>query len=258
MPFVRGVVNFGGSMVAGVRAIFFSVEQLPEEEQAAQESKLDKWLESKFGKDEKGQKALMTLVTAFAIVISIGLFILLPTLIAGLLGKIITNHIWLTVAEGVIRVAIFLAYIILVGKTPDIQRVFRYHGAEHKTIFCYEAKLPLTVENVRIQRKEHPRCGTSFLFVVMIISILVFSVITWSNPLLRIVFRLLLLPVVVAISYEFNRLVGRYDNWLTRALSAPGRWIQNFTVYEPDDSMIEVAIAAMELVIPERAGDDEW
>ncbi|MDR2606469.1 MAG: DUF1385 domain-containing protein [Oscillospiraceae bacterium] len=258
LPFIRGVVNFGGAMSAGVRAIFFAVEQLPDDEQYEQESKFDRWLERKFGKDEKGQKALMTLVTVFAIAISVGLFILLPTLLAGIVARFVQSSVWRNVIEGVIRVAIFLGYLAAVSRMPDIQRVFRYHGAEHKTIFCYEKGLPLTVENVRTQQKEHPRCGTSFLFVVMIVSIIVFSVVTWSNPFIRIVLRLALLPVVVAISYEFNRIVGRHCNWFTNILSAPGRWLQKLTVYEPDDSMREVAIAAMELVIPEVEGEDRW
>jgi uncharacterized protein YqhQ len=257
-PFIRGVVNFGGSMSAGVRAIFFAVEQLPEEEQEAQTSKFDAWLERKFGKDEKGQKALMTVVMVISIAISVGLFILLPTLLAGFIGRFISSHILRNIIEGVVRIGIFLGYLALVTRMPDIRRVFQFHGAEHKTIFCYEKGLPLTLENVRPQAREHPRCGTSFLFVVMIVSILVFSVVTWSNPLIRMVLRLALLPVVVAISYEFNRLVGRHDNKFTRALSFPGRALQKLTVFEPDDSMIEVAVEALTLVIPDEKGEDKW
>ena len=164
--------------------------------------------------------------------------------------------------EGVIKVAIFLAYLILCSKQKDVRRVFCYHGAEHKTIFCYEAGLPLTVENARIQPKHHPRCGTSFLFVVIIVSILcssiVFSYVNWQNIWVRIGMHLLLLIPVVGITYEFNRLVGRHDNALTRALSAPGMWLQNFTVNEPDDSMLEVAIEALKLVLPEEKGKDRW
>ena len=164
--------------------------------------------------------------------------------------------------EGVIKVAIFLAYLILCSKQKDVRRVFCYHGAEHKTIFCYEAGLPLTVENARIQPKHHPRCGTSFLFVVIIVSILcssiVFSYVNWQNIWVRIGMHLLLLIPVVGITYEFNRLVGRHDNALTRVLSAPGMWLQNFTVNEPDDSMLEVAIEALKLVLPEEKGKDRW
>ena len=160
--------------------------------------------------------------------------------------------------EGVIRIAIFLTYIWLATRMKDIHRVFEYHGAEHKTIFCYEAGLPLTVENVRPQPRNHPRCGTSFLFIVMIVSIIVFSVVSWSNPFIRLLLRLVLLPVVVSISYELIRWAGRHDNIISKILSAPGKALQRLTVFEPDDGMIEVAIEAMKLVIPEEKGTDEW
>ena len=176
--------------------------------------------------------------------------------------------------EGVVRIIIFVTYILLVSRMEEMKRVFSYHGAEHKTIHCYEAQLPLTVENVRLQTRKHPRCGTSFLFVVMILSILIFSVasscllaiapdleamrgsLAYSGIMLG--FKLFLLPLVVAVSYEINRLVGRYDNWATRILTAPGQWFQNFTTNEPDDSMIEVAIAALQAVLPEHEGEDRW
>ena len=188
------------------------------------------------------------------------LFMLLPTFVAGLFRA--QNAALHNLIEGVIKVAIFLAYLILCSKQKDVRRVFCYHGAEHKTIFCYEAGLPLTVENARIQPKHHPRCGTSFLFVVIIVSILcssiVFSYVNWQNIWVRIGMHLLLLIPVVGITYEFNRLVGRHDNALTRVLSAPGMWLQNFTVNEPDDSMLEVAIEALKLVLPEEEGKDRW
>ena len=164
--------------------------------------------------------------------------------------------------EGVVKILVLLAYLILCSKQKDIKRVFSYHGAEHKTIFCYEAGLPLTVENARIQPKHHPRCGTSFLFVVIIVSILVSSIvfpyINWQNLWVRIGVKLLLLVPVVGITYEFNRAVGAHDNKLTRILSAPGMWMQNFTTNEPDDSMLEVAIEALKLVLPEEKGKDAW
>ena len=164
--------------------------------------------------------------------------------------------------EGVFRILIFLGYMIMISKTPDMKRVFSYHGAEHKTIRCYEAQLPLTVENVRPQTRLHPRCGTSFLFVVIIISILVSAVFSSifpiSNTFLRMISRLAMLPFIVALAYEFNRLVGRHDNWLTKILTAPGMWFQLFTTNEPDDSMIEVAIEALTLVLPEQEGADRW
>ena len=166
------------------------------------------------------------------------------------------------IIEGVVKVAIFLGYLILCSRQKDVHRVFCYHGAEHKTIFCYEAGLPLTVENVRPQPKHHPRCGTSFLFVVIMVSILVsslvFPYINWQNIWVRIGVKLLLLIPVVGVTYEFNRFVGAHDNAVTRILSAPGMWMQNFTTNEPDDSMIEVAIEAMKLVIPAEKGKDQW
>ena len=164
--------------------------------------------------------------------------------------------------ESVIKLLIFFGYLLLCSKQKDIQRVFQYHGAEHKTIFCYEAGLPLTVENCRIQPRHHPRCGTSFLFVVVVVSILVssvvFSFVDWRNVWVRIGLHLLLLIPVVGVTYEFNRYVGGHDNPVTNALAKPGLWLQNFTTNEPDDSMLEVAIRAMELGIPEQKGKDEW
>ncbi len=197
---------------------------------------------------------------------------MLPSLLGSVINRWITsNELVRNLLEGLLRIVIFLTYMFLVSRMKDMKRVFSYHGAEHKTIRCYEAKLPLTVENVREQTRLHPRCGTSFLFVVMIISILVFSVATpilrpitpvfasgILNALMRVVLKILLLPIVVSISYEFNRLVGRYDNWLTHALSAPGMWLQYLTTNEPDDSMIEVGIEALTLVLPEKEGEDRW
>jgi len=201
---------------------------------------------------------LMGISLIFGIAIPIVLFFILPTLITGLLENVIGSGILRNLLEGLVRIVIFLCFMFSVSHMKDIHRTFMYHGAEHKTIHCYEAGLPLTVENVRGCPKEHPRCGTSFLFVVMIISILLFSVITWSNPFIRIVLRLAMIPLVVAVSYEFNRYVGRHDNALTRFLRAPGLWMQKMTTFEPDDSMIEVAIEALKNVIPEEEGSDRW
>ena len=191
---------------------------------------------------------------------SIALFLLLPTFIAGLFhAQTPALH---NLIEGVVKILVLLAYLILCSKQKDIKRVFSYHGAEHKTIFCYEAGLPLTVENARIQPRHHPRCGTSFLFVVIIVSILVSSIvfpyINWQNLWVRIGVKLLLLIPVVGVTYEFNRFVGRHDNMVTRVLSAPGMWLQNFTTNEPDDSMLEVAIEALKLVLPDEEGSDKW
>ena len=197
------------------------------------------------------------------IALSIVLFILIPTLLAGLTRGFIHSPVVRNLFEGLLRIVIFLLYLWGVAHMKDVERMFAYHGAEHKTIFCYEKGLPLTVENVRPQSRFHPRCGTSFLFVVVIISILVFSLVSlrvglWDNPWVRIGLRLLLLPVVVSISYEINRWVGRHDNLCSRILSAPGKWLQRLTTNEPDDSMIECAIRALELVIPEEKGSDAW
>lgn len=258
-PLIRGVVNFGSSMVNGVKALMYSADFFPEEE--SEPSKFDLWLEKKLG-SEKLQQVVVSLSVVLGVLFSVGLFFLLPTFLAGLIPGLKERAVLRCLVEGVIRIAIFLGYMILISRMKDMRRVFSYHGAEHKTIRCYEAQLPLTVENVRPQTRLHPRCGTSFLFVVVIISILVSSVFSaiWpvSNMLLRLCSRLLMLPLIVAISYEFNRMVGRHDNWLTRALSAPGMWFQYFTTNEPDDSMIEVAIKALELVIPEEKGSDRW
>ena len=257
-PIIRGMATFLSSIVTGVKALMFSADYFPDDENA-QPSKFDQWLE----KHVPAEK-LQSVLVAFSVVLSLGmtlvLFMLLPTFVAGLFhAQSAALH---NLIEGVVKVLIFLAYLILCSKQKDVRRVFCYHGAEHKTIFCYEAGLPLTVENARIQPKHHPRCGTSFLFVVIIVSILVsslvFPYINWQNIWVRIGVKLLLLVPVVGITYEFNRAVGAHDNKLTRILSAPGMWMQNFTTNEPDDSMLEVAIEAMKLVLPEEQGKDKW
>ena len=268
-PFIRGIFNFFDAQIVGVKALLRSADLAPDEMQE-EPSKFDKWLEKKLG-SEAFQKAIVGIAVAMGLLLSIGLFFLLPMVIGGFFDKIITSTLLLNLVEGVIRMVIFMAYMILVSRMPDMKRVFSYHGAEHKTIRCYEAKLPLTVENARKMTRLHPRCGTSFLFVVMIVSILVFSLATpllrpltagitshWLEAIVRVVLKLLLLPIVVGISYEFNRLVGRHDNWLTRALSAPGMWLQYLTTNEPDDSMLEVGIEALTLVLPEKEGEDRW
>ena len=254
--FIRGIVNFINSMTSGVRALMFSAEYLPEEEQE-EPSKFEKWIDSRFGA-EKAEKAIVTFSVVLGAALSVGLFMLLPTFLAGLGSRFIENNILKNLLEGVLRIVIFLTYMWLATRLNDIKRMWAYHGAEHKTIFCYEKGLPLTVENVRAQLRMHPRCGTSFLFIVMIVSILVFSVISWNNVWMRMALRLLLLPLVVAISYEIIKLAGRYDNLLTRLISAPGKALQGLTTQEPDDEMIETAIEAMMLVIPDDVKEAEW
>ena len=205
----------------------------------------------------------MGFATVVAVAFSVGLFFLLPTVVTSLLKLLIPMSVLgQNLVEGVLRVAIFLAYLILVSRMKDIRRVFSYHGAEHKTIFCYERGLELTVENVRKMPRHHPRCGTSFLFVVIILAILCYSVLfsflTPLNVLVRILLQIVLIPVVVGIAYEINRYVGRHDNAVTRVVTAPGLWLQNFTTFEPDDSMMEVGIEALKQVIPEEKGKDQW
>ena len=271
-PFFRGVFNFFDAQVTGVKALMRSADLAPEEMQE-EPSKFDLWLEKKLG-NEKFQKFVIGIAVAMGMGLSIALFFLLPMIIGGFFDRWLSSTVTVNLVEGLIRMIIFMVYMLLVSRMEEMKRVFSYHGAEHKTIRCYEAGLPLTVENVRIQTRLHPRCGTSFLLIVMVISILVFSVASsgllaaipaleamrgsFLFRLVMICFKLLLLPVVVGITYEINRLVGRYDNWFTRALSAPGLWMQNFTTNEPDDSMIEVGIAAVQAVLPEQEGADLW
>lgn len=271
-PFLRGIFNFIDSNVVGVKALMHSADLAPEE-YAEEPSKLDKWLEKKLG-NEKFQQFIMGLAVVMGLGLSILLFFLLPMVISSFFDRWISNNLVLNLFEGLIRMVIFFIYMFAVSKMGEMKRVFSYHGAEHKTIRCYEAGLPLTVENVRTQTRLHPRCGTSFLLVVMVISILVFSIAssallaifpalegmrgTALYRIVMIVFKLLLLPIVVGITYELNRWAGSHDNGLTHILTAPGMWMQNFTTNEPEDSMIEVAIRAVTEVLPEEEGADRW
>lgn len=264
LPLVRGTVNFLAAMVSGVKALMYSADFYPDEE-AAQPSKFEQWMEKHLS-SEKLEKALVAFAVLVGVGMSVFLFLVLPTLLTGALLHYFPGFpLWgRNVLEGLLKICIFLLYLVLCAKQKDIYRVFQYHGAEHKTIFCYEAGLPLTVENVRIQPRHHPRCGTSFLFVVIFVSILVSSVVfgIWpiTNVWLRTLAHLILLPLVVGITYEFNRWVGRHvqDSRLAKILTAPGMWMQNFTTNEPDDSMIECAIRSLELVLPSEKGKDEW
>ena len=263
VPFVRGAFAFLGTMVEGVKALMYSADFYPEEErEEAKPSKLEMWLEKHLD-NKKLDSLLVGFATVVAVAFSVGLFFLLPTVVTSLLKLLIPMSVLgQNLVEGVLRVAIFLAYLILVSRMKDIRRVFSYHGAEHKTIFCYERGLELTVENVRKMPRHHPRCGTSFLFVVIILAILCYSVLfsflTPPNVLVRILLQIVLIPVVVGIAYEINRYVGRHDNAVTRVVTAPGLWLQNFTTFEPDDSMMEVGIEALKQVIPEEKGKDQW
>ena len=271
-PFIRGIFNFFDAQVVGVKALMRSADLAPEEMQE-EPSKFDKWLEKKLG-SEAFQKALVSIAVFMGVGLSVLLFFLLPMTIASFFDKVITSVLGLNLIEGLIRMVIFLGYMIAVSRMGEMRRVFSYHGAEHKTIRCYECGLPLTVENVRQQTRFHPRCGTSFLLVVMVISVLLFSIA--SSLLLSIVpalsamrgsigyriimilFKLALLPLVVGVTYEINRWAGRHDNGFTKILTAPGMWLQRFTTNEPDDSMIEVGIAAVKAVLPKEEGTDRW
>ena len=259
-PFIRGVVNFIDSLVKGMKALTYSASLLPEEEQE-EPSKLDKWIEEKVG-SEKAEKFIIALAMVLGVALAIGLFVFLPTLLIGLIPGLHTGHDGLrTLLEGVLKIVILLVYMYGVSQTKDIKRVFSYHGAEHKSIFCYEHRQELTVENVRKESRFHPRCGTSFILVVAIISIFVFILVNAflhvDNVFLRMVLKIVLLPFVVAITYELNRWLGRHDDMaFARVLSWPGKQLQHITTKEPDDSMIEVAITALKLVIPETDGAD--
>lgn len=264
VPLIRGTVNFLDSMVNGVKALMYSADFYPDEE-AAQPSRFEQWLEAHLS-SKKLESAIVTLAVVMGVGLSVFLFMVLPTfLTGGILHFFPGFPLWgRNVVEGLLKIVIFLIYLIACSKQKDIYRVFQYHGAEHKTIFCYEAGLPLTVENVRVQPRHHPRCGTSFLFVVIFVSILfssaVFGIWPITNVWLRTLVHLLLLPLVVGVTYEFNRWVGRHvqDSGLAKVLTAPGMWMQNFTTNEPDDSMIEAAIRSLELVLPSEKGKDEW
>ena len=271
-PFLRGIFTFFDSQVVGIKALMRSADLAPEEMQE-EPSKFDQWLEKKLG-SEAFQKAIVGIAVAMGLGLSIGLFFLLPMVIASFFDRWIGSTLTLNLIEGLIRMVIFMGYMLLISRMSEMKRVFAYHGAEHKTIRCYEMGLPLTVENVRKQTRLHPRCGTSFLLVVMVISILVFSVASsvllalvpaleamrgsFLFRMIMVLFKLLLLPLVVGVTYEINRWAGGHDNRFTRILTAPGMWMQNFTTNEPDDGMIEVGIAAVQAVLPEKEGTDRW
>ena len=271
-PLIRGAVTFFDAQVTGVKALMRSADLTPEESQE-DASKFDQWLEKKLG-EKKFQNLIVGIAVAMGLGMSIALFFLLPMIIGSFFDRWVQSILALHLIEGLVRIVVFMVYMLLVSRMSEMKRVFAYHGAEHKTIRCYEAGLELTVENVRKQTRKHPRCGTSFLLVVMLLSILLFSVASsllltlvpgleamrgsFVYRLIMILFKLLLLPVVVAFSYEINRWVGRHDNWFTRFLTAPGLWFQNFTTNEPDDGMIEVGIQALQAVLPEEEGADRW
>jgi len=257
IPLVRGVVSFIESMVTGVKCLMFSADQVDlEDESGAEMSKFEKWLDDKFGDKIKDIAIYFSVVVALCF--SIALFMILPTAIAGIFKRWIETPILLNLVEGIIKLTIFLAYLWGVSHMSDIKRVFEYHGAEHKTIAAYEAGVELTPENAMKYSRLHPRCGTSFLLIVMVVSILMFSLLTWSNLWFRILYRLLLLPVVAGLSYELIQLAGKKPDGVVGILTKPGLWLQKITTREPDLAQLEVAIAAMKAVIPENAEDAKW
>lgn len=250
-PFIRGVFNFIDSMILGMQTLTYSASFYEEEEEEAEPSGVDKFAD-KVSKGN-GEKFLMGCTVAFSIVLAAAIFIALPFFISSLFQSYVRNTSLLTILEGVVRLVIFLLYVILIGSMKDIQRVYQYHGAEHKCISCIERGRELTVKNVRRSSRQHKRCGTSFLLFVMLVSIVLFMFIRVENPALRLGLRILLLPVVAGISYEIIRLAGRSNNIFVRIISAPGLLLQKLTTREPDDSMIEVAMASVEAVFDWKA-----
>ncbi len=268
LPIVRGCVNFIDSLVIGMKALMYSAEFVDlEGDEEETESKFDRWLENKFG--DKIKDIVIYVSIAISLIFSIALFMILPTFLtkgAEKIGSLIptiapvtNSHLFTSLFEGIIRMAIFIGYLAIVSNMKDIKRVYEYHGAEHKTIACYEAGEELTVENIKKHKRFHPRCGTSFLLFVMIVSILLFALLPRVDMvILRVLMRLALLPVVAGISYEIIKIAGRSTSKCVTWLSKPGLWLQKLTTREPDDSQIEVAIASMEPCIPENKEDDRW
>lgn len=249
LPIVRGVVNFVESLVLGMSTLMYSASFFEDEEEDNKKKNLSEEERKKLEEKEKKQeKALMCGTVAFSIVFALALFFALPYFLSGFFHKVIASETLIALIEGLIRLAIFLGYIAIISLTPDIKRVFMYHGAEHKCINCIEHGMELNVENVRKSSRLHKRCGTSFLLIVMLISIVFFMFIRVDSRILQLVLRLLLIPVIAGVSYEFIRLAGRYDNWFVNALSQPGLWMQRLTTREPEDDMIEVGIASVEAV----------
>ena len=250
IPFVRGIFNFVDSLVVGMKTLTYSASFYEEEEEV-------EMTEAEAEKAEKTDKILMSLVLVLSVVMAVALFMVLPYFLSRFVEQRTSSRVIMTVFEGVIRVAIFLGYIFLISRTKDIRRTFMYHGAEHKCINCIEHGLELNVDNVRKSSKQHTRCGTSFLFFVMIVSIIFCFFITTDSQVLRIIMRIALLPVIAGVSYEIIRLAGNSDNPVINLLSQPGMWVQNMTTKEPEDDMIEVAIRAVEEVFDWRTWQKE-
>jgi uncharacterized protein YqhQ len=263
LPFVRGSVNLFRQMVIGIKALMYSADFIElEDEEETKPSKIDRFLEKLFGTGEKLKNAIVYISVIFSLAFSIGVFILLPNFIAGLFNfnrNMPGDVILLNLIEGFIRIVLFFGYVYLASLMKDIKRVWQYHGAEHKTIHCYEHGDELTVENVRKYSTKHPRCGTSFMFLVMLISIIMFCFLGWYGAILNALLRLLLIPVVAGVSYEVLKFAGRHVDWfIIKVINAPGMFFQLFTTQEPDDSQIEVAIAAFNNVLVPDRNADNW
>lgn len=254
IPFIRGVFNFIDSMVLGIKTLMFSAEFYEDEEEVKSEKELT---EEEIAKKEKQEKWTMNATVAISVVIAVAVFMVLPYFLSSLLKPLMPSYHLRTLVEGFVRIGIFILYIALISRMDDIQRTFMYHGAEHKCINCIEHGLPLTVDNVRISSRQHKRCGTSFLFFVLAISIILLMLIQVESPLMRVIVRIALIPVIAGISYEVLKLAGRSENPIINLLSRPGLAIQKLTTKEPDDSMIEVAIQAVEAVFDWRAYEAE-
>lgn len=254
LPFIRGIFSFVDSLVLGMKSLNYSASLFMEDGEEEEPGRFEKWLQKKFG--DKAEKVIMDLTMVISIILAMGIFMVFPTWVSTLMKPLLGNGIWMALFEGVLRIAIFIAYVGLISLMPDIKRTYMYHGAEHKCINCIEHGLPLTVENVMKSSKEHKRCGTSFLLIVMVISILFFLVIRPETLWLRLVSRILLIPVIAGVSFEFLRLAGNSDNPAVNLLSKPGLMLQGLTTKEPDEKMAEVAICAVEAVFDWKAYEE--
>ncbi|MDX5655016.1 DUF1385 domain-containing protein [Clostridioides difficile] len=244
IPFVRGSFVMIDTMIQGIKSLNFSSEFFMEEDE---EDKFDLFIKKIF--KDKANDIIIIFSLVIAMLLSAGLFIFIPTLVGGAFSKVMPNDFMLNLIEGIIRIAILFAYIVLISRSKDIERVFQYHGAEHKSIYCYENDLELTVENARKFKRLHPRCGTNFLFIVMAVSIILFAFFGWPNPILRIFMRIICVPIVAGLSYEVIRVLGKYDNGFTKIIAYPGMMLQYFTTKEPDDEQLEVALEALKAVV---------
>ena len=240
IPFVRGSFVMIDTMIQGIKSLNFFMEE-------AEEDKFDLFIKKIF--KDKANDIIIIFSLVIAMLLSAGLFIFIPTLVGGAFSKVMPNDFMLNLIEGIIRIAILFAYIVLISRSKDIERVFQYHGAEHKSIYCYENDLELTVENARKFKRLHPRCGTNFLFIVMAVSIILFAFFGWPNPILRIFMRIICVPIVAGLSYEVIRVLGKYDNGFTKIIAYPGMMLQYFTTKEPDDEQLEVALEALKAVV---------